>query len=319
MLRIIFSVIFMLCIIIQASAQKKYPTLDYSTVLNGVHLSYERGLMKLDGLRAVHLPDEESQSAFQYNPEDGGKLQTKVTHLSSSVVFADLMWYGMKQIEPYWTLSKYQVSEKTQPNVEDGWMEIKTKGEYKMEFLLDDDVIFSFPFAIDILPSTSSQDPIDKYMLDGPWEHYAHLFYLGGRPGMNLKFVVWLRNRARRPNKEISVHSTILKTGNPFGSFGTEPHKITVTPEWKRFEFPIGAKIRSETGEMVFKTLRAKSILNEPASYEILLIIDGELYGTYSFTVDEDGFTRIAEQDPEQTKRKDRIYSSDGVVWMKKK
>lgn len=198
--------------------------------------------------------------------------------------------------------------------------DVKTPGTFTLEFYLDKNLIYKFPFSISKLPGVKDADPLDNWFLDGPWERYAYLFYLGGNPDMTLRFNTWLRNKERKPRKEVKVLGVILKDGAPIAKTSEQPQKLTLTPEWQHFEFDIGKSVRDNSGKVTFTPVKAKDFLGTPGEYQLLLTIDNQLYGTYAFTVTKDGtFRLLPRQTKDYTPEEQRIYAGKGTVWLERK
>jgi hypothetical protein len=301
------------------AAQKGEPTFVYSTFLNEITLNPEKGLLKINYLTGVNFPDEGSEGEFQYNPADGGKLTTIVKYEGYEEPFATMKWYGKKEIDPLWSFTKYDVGKTTQPKSEDGWMNFQTPGKFTMEFYLNDELMYSFPFAVSKLPGVPDQDIIDKFFLDGPWEDFSYLYYLGGRPSRNIRFVLWLRNKEHRPRKPVQVLGVLMKDGAPVAKTGEGPEEIVLTPQWQRVEFPLGSSVRNNEGALQFQPIRARNILSVDGNYELMITIDNQVYGIYPFTVLKGTIRLIQEQDPERTKSEKRIYGGEGTFWLKRK
>ncbi len=299
-------------------AGQNRPAVVYSTLLNGMKFEYEMGRMKIERLRCVHFPDADGSGGFEYNPADGGKFETKITHLQTGLVYAEMKWYGKKEVEPYWSFERYDVNAETQPTAKDGWMEFKTAGEYKMEFFLDGDVFWVFPFSISKLEGLPDVDPIEKYFLEGPWNDYAQLFFLGGRSEANLKFIVWLQNKDRRPRKDATIQLVLTKDGSLVGSSSFDAEKVTLFPAWQRFELPVAKIVRDTSGAESRLAIRAEEILRQPGNYTFVLTMNGEMYGIYPFIVKDGHVQWIREQDPEEAKKSQLLYGGDGVYLLKR-
>lgn len=305
-----------------AQAQKGDPGILFSTLLNEMQMLYEKGKLRINYLTAVNLPAKQAEgdtAKYVYTPKGTPGLTSIIKYDGYEEDFATLYWYGAKQTEPFWMLEKYDVKKNSQPKAEDGWMVFQTPGNFNMEFYSDDDLIYTFPFTVSKLPAVEGGDPLDKYFLDGPWEDYCYLFYLGGIPSMNIKLVIWLRNKERRPTKNVKVLGILMKDGAPVAKTSEGPMELTLTPEWQRFELPIGSSMRDNEGKLSFKNLKASNILGAPGNFELMITVDNQLYGLYPFTVEETGqFRLIAEQDPERTPAKTRIHAGKDMIWLKR-
>lgn len=246
------------------------PALLYSDLLNATQTSaiWNFGRLQVNGpIRALFLPDfQTDQSIYGYNPDSGAKLAHVLRRADETV--ADLQFYnGQKQQAPYWALHPGVPPE-----------EPLAAGDYVMEWYLEGDLFYRFPFTVEVAEGDDVYNPEARYFFEGPWDDYAYLYIPS--PTSTPMFSIWLRDKAASPGdwKEHQLNVSVVRGGkevaywpNPNGG----AHPVDLKPWWERLDIAL-----DHPGNDVFY---ARDLTD--GTYTVTVTMDGATYGTYGFTV----------------------------------
>ena len=255
------------------------PGLMFSTVLNGVQIDYKTGKLYLDKIQAVFLPTPptQSNSIYPYDPFNGGGLIWAVLKDGAGNEAAKFEFTGENIKEPYWLLSVARCAEcdpgnRTSPLV---------PGDYVLDFYVEGDHFYHFPFTVDMLKPESAFDGGNFYFINGDWEKWGYLYYFEARPDQNLTWKVWLRNKAadkRGLSGEVDV--TLYRGGTPIAK--SRPATYTLKPGWIRFQYELTEPMKGTSGGRYFK---ASDLLAKDGNYTLKMVVNGKPYGTWPFAV----------------------------------
>ncbi|MAT40611.1 MAG: hypothetical protein CL946_13520 [Ectothiorhodospiraceae bacterium] len=300
-----------------AQDDKPPPTLIYSTILDGIALRTNKPMLEVKKIVGVGFPEHETSSAYQYQPDQGGNFYTFIRNADMDSTVAKITWFGRMAAGSFWSFEQYRIDKTFQPDAETTFMKLPGPGNYRAEFQLDaDQMVYLFDFSVEELRIEG--DPAPGYFLNGPWSKYAYLYYLGDRPQSNLKVVVWLRNKEKRPFKKVNISGSLIRDETLVGALGQGAKEITLTPEWQSFEFNFGYTEKEGGVSKYVPEMKAERVLSVNGQYKILLRVDTEIYGVYEFEV-EDGKIRMhPKQNPEETDPSERLSSTKGMYWVEK-
>lgn len=254
------------------------PTLMFSTVLNGVKLNAREGYLKLDNIQAVFLPTPtcKSNSIYKYDPTNGGGLVWADLKDSSGKTVAKFEFTGEDVRDPYWNLSVARCAQCNKGN-----RMPMTPGSYTLEFNVEGNVFYRFPFSVSTAAPGSSFDGGNIYFLDGDWEKWAYIYYSNAEADKPLYWKVWLRNKGNTKDEVSStVDVTVYRGGAPFAKSRGATYNLG--PEWNRFELDLTEPMQGTSGG---RYLKASDLLSTPGSYSLKMIVNGKPYGTWNFTV----------------------------------
>ncbi len=252
------------------------PALLYSDLLNATQSSaiWHYGKFQINGtIRALFLPDYQiSESIYAYNPDSGAKLAHVIKKADGTVVDAQF-YRGQKDRAPYWILHPGDIPE--QP-IE--------SGDYVMEWYLEGDLFYEFPFTVEAAEGDDPYNPEPRYFYDGPWDDYAYFYWPNA--SATPMFSIWFRDKAASPGnwQEHQVNISVKRGGtevaywpNPNG--GAQP--VDFKPWWERLDVGL-----DDPSNGVF---RASDLLQD-GRYTVTVTVDGATYGTYAFSVSEGKF-----------------------------
>lgn len=251
------------------------PGISFWKLLDAVSVSYVGGRLNIDKLYAVCLPTpaKQSGSAYQYDPDGGGKLST-VIKTADGKVLGTFIWYA-RDVTGLWEMSGYKVvggPESFKP---------LSAGNYLLEFAADDKPFSRFPFSV---VEGKSDDPYQpagaRYFIEGAWNEYGNIFYQRNDPQSVLRFTAWLQQKSGHESKTPVPYDVKLVRIKDGKVIGQDAATLNLQPRWLQVDFlfqPPG----SEKGSY----LRAADLLGEDGRYAFRLAIDGKPYGEYPFVV----------------------------------
>jgi len=284
----------------------------FSTLLNGVTLHPIHGTFRLNQIQAVFLPEADT-----YTPETGGSL-TSVLKRSDGTTVAEMVWYAEKLRAPFWLLSSYKL------RIPDGdWDQIPnfkltTAGEYIIDFLLDGNVFYSFPFSVEALGSDDPYNPQTLYRTNGAWLDYAYMYYAEANPARPLLFKLWLRNDGERRKKDVKVTGSLKRNGKEIARFGEFPRNLSLSADWVRYEFELGQFKDTQFNTKVYHNMLKASELLVDGKYTISMEIDGRNYGTWNYSVKDNKIEHQGRQARATTDPLEYIEGGRDAFWMSK-
>lgn len=257
------------------------PELMFSTVLNGVQLHYKTGKLQLNQIQAVFLPDPptKSKSIYAYDPTNSGGLIWAVLNDGAGNKQAKFEFTGQNIKGPFWLLNTARCSE-----CEPGNRTNPLKpGKYTLDFYVEGEHFYHFPFSVDTVPPANPFDGGDLYFINGDWEKWGYLYYSEARPEQNLIWKVWLRNKENNIRGiDAKIDVTVYRDGKPLAKNPPATHNLK--PSWNRFEFGLTEPMKGTSGGRYFK---ARDLLAQDGNYTLKMVINGDEYGTWPFSVNE--------------------------------
>ncbi len=253
--------------------QTSYPPgLMFSTMLNGVKVDYKSGVFKMEKLQAVFLPEAQSKTIYKYNPDDGGKVQAVIRSKDGEIV--DIAtFYGEKLKQVFWLLSSYKLGQAEMHN-----FKLPGAGAYTIDFYLESELFYRFPFKLVAKGSDDPYDPDVTWHLEGDWSDYGYLYYANADPQRTLAFKFWLTEAGKmRSANYVELDAVIVNASN--GKIVCQSPAVSMTPKpwW----------IRYETGFQAPKggIYPTKELLKRDGKYIVKVNVDGKLHGSYPFRV----------------------------------
>jgi hypothetical protein len=261
------------------------PSVRMKTLLDSVQIG-GRGALSLGKLYAGCLPDpaRKSQTAYAYNPYDGGKLSA-VVKASNGQALTTYVWYAEK-ISRIWELSRYEVvggPEAVKP---------LAVGTYTLEFAVEDKVVQRFPFSVSTVESKDVYRPATLYLLDGPWADYAELYF--PKPERFTQLWVWLRDpdNAGVPRPKPVQYTLKLvreRDGTLIAEGGGATSALALRPQWTGYKLSFRPLTLPASGSSEF---HASELLASDGDHRIELALDGKRHASYRVTVKDGRFQR---------------------------
>ena len=251
------------------------PSVTFFSLLESVDVGYVDGRLNIGRLYAVCLPmpAKKSSSAYEYDPDVGGKLTTVIKSADGKVLNT-YVWYG-EVITSIWELSNYKVL--------GGYQSIKplNAGNYILEFAAEDKTFYRFPFSI---VQGKNEDPYQpagtRYYIQGAWNEYGNIFYQRNDPESPLRFTTWLRHMRGVDDKAVVPYELKLINLKGDGLVAEDSGKLSLQPRWGRADLLL--KPADASKGSYFK---AGELLREDGRYAFRLTLDGKPYGNYVFDV----------------------------------
>jgi hypothetical protein len=289
-----------------ATAAPCSPRISNKTLLDSVEVG-GGGHLSIGKLYATCLPTpaRKSQTAYEYNPYDGGRL-TAVLKSSNGQALNTFVWYGEK-ITSLWELSRYEVV--------GGHQSVKplAPGSYLLEFAVEDKVFQRFPFSVSTVASKDVYRPATVYLLDGPWNDYAEIYF--PKPDRYTQLWVWLRDKenAGLQPKEIQYTLRLVREsdGKLVAEGGGATSAMRLRPEWGGYKLSFRPLAPGPNGSTEF---HASEFLQRDGNYRVELSLDGKPYGGYSFAVKGGKFWR-PEAEEQEAARQLMALASEANYW----
>lgn len=246
------------------------PALLYSDLLNALQsqVTWSTGVLQVDGtIRALFLPDySDPHSIYAYNPDTGAKLAHQLKTPGGAVVETQF-YSGEKQKPPFWVLHPLRPPE--QP---------LDAGDYVMEWFVEGDLFYRFPFTVDVEGGDDPYNPGGRYYFDGPWDDYAYLYIPDNNPASSPTFSVWFRDKSSTLSvmKSFDVNVTIRRGGQAVAYWPGpgEANPVDFPPYWERLD--VGLR----SGSSGFSAAE----LMKDGTYTVVVTVDGKPYAQYRYT-----------------------------------
>jgi hypothetical protein len=278
-------IIFCACVLLTASGARAAadlkidaacaPGVSFWSLLGEVGVGYGDGRLRIEKLYAVCLPQPKtpSDSNYAYSPEQGGKL-TSVIKAADGQSLGTYVW-SAESIGGLWELSNYKVL--------GGFESLKplAAGNYTLEFQIEGAPFYRFPFSVSTL---SSDDPYQaagtRWFIDGAWNDYGNVFYQRNDPQSTLRFTTWVRDKVGHAQQRSAPYMAQLVRKKDGKVIGEDKGTLRLDPHWGQLDAyfaPAGG-----TGS---EQVKAADVLAQDGGYSVTLSIDGNVYGSYAFTV----------------------------------
>ncbi len=285
------------------------PALLFSTLLNeGIRL-HQNGELQYGDITAIFLPTKtKSGEAVSYGLEDEHFSLTTTIYDASDNVIATMAWdspaYRVSSSNP-WFRTIHPTTERT------GDISKMKPGEYRIEFLVEGDLFYVFPFSVVELVKGDPYSPEKIYGINGAWNDYGYIYIADNIPERPFRWKQWLRNE--NPNPAVTSHTpTITGVVKRNGTvIGTLPKiSYNLKRAWTRFDFGFD---NSEG-----YPLKGGDILGVDGTYEISMTVDGTT-SVYSFDVQGGAIRHQGRQVREETEPVDFIEGGRDAWWVPKK
>ena len=250
------------------------PGISFWSLLGSVNVGYVDGRLNIDKLYAVCLPApaKQSSSAYEYDPDVGGKLTTVIKSADGKTLNT-YVWYG-ESISGLWELSRYKVlggSDSVKP---------LAVGNYLLEFSANDRPFYRFSFSVSEGKNEDPyQSPGARYFIEGPWSEYGNIFYQRNDPESSLRFTTWVRCKCDKNDRAVTPYELKLVNLKDGKVIGEDAGSLRLEPRWQKADLllrPVGEKN---------SYLKAAELLRSDGRYAFRLTVDGKPYGNYPFEV----------------------------------
>jgi hypothetical protein len=287
------------------------PAMRLGSVLEGVAVS-NAGVLTLGKFYAVCLPDppRQSSSAYQYDPDDGGKFST-VLKTPDGQVLAKYVWYAEK-VSTLWEIARYKVL--------GGHSAISSlvPGNYVLDFEIEDKPFYRLPFSVSMGKNDDIYNPGVLFFLDGPWSDYGVISY----PNVNryMQFAVWLRSKEKPSKKETHYDLKLVrrKDGKVLAGDWGDDAAVILKPGWIGFNLYLN-RLNGERPENGSTEFPVAEVLKADGDYAVLLSLEGKPYGEYPFTVKGGAILYQGNQLPETADRLSYFDGGRNSYWLKRR
>lgn len=252
------------------------PGVSFARLLNSVRVGYTDGRLSLDTLYAVCLPQpaRQSASAYAYDPDGGGKLSTQLRRADGTLLNT-YVWYA-QSIGGLWELARYKVV--------GGHEAVKPlrAGSYLLEFAVEDKPFYRLPFAVVEIKSDDPYQPAGtRYLIEGPWNDYANVYYQRNDPASSLSFTTWVQDKAGNDKGRRGVPYDLRLVRERDGKvLAADTATLRVEPRWLKFE-----SLLKPAGGDPNSYFKAGELLREDGDYSFHFTLDGKPYGKYPLAV----------------------------------
>lgn len=251
------------------------PGITFHSLLESVEVGYQSGRLGVSRLYGVCLPSpaKQSTSAFEYDPDVGGKL-TMLVKTADGRQLNTYVWYG-ESIGGLWELSRYKVI--------GGYESVKplSTGNYVLEFTANDKLFYRFPFSVvEGKNEDPYQPPGTRYFIEGPWNEYGNIFYQRNDPESPFKLTLWLHDKAGKESKTLTPYELKLLSGRDGKVIAEDSGSFRLEPRWQKADLLLRA-----VGGDKNSYLKAGTVLASDGPYAFRLTVNGKPYGNYPFEV----------------------------------
>jgi hypothetical protein len=248
------------------------PGISFSSLLNGFYILANNGEIRLTHVQATFLPGTDAKVWAVIKKEGGQDLYR-------------LDFMVEKLASPYYLLDFYSAVDlagggKTINTVE---CRLGQPGKYRMDFFLDGQKFFTFPFEIS---KVSPSDPFsgeESFFIDGEWERWAYLYYSEANINRMVQWKVWLRNKAATREKDVKPSLDVVGPDGKIVAVGPVGVTYTLGQRWNRFAIDLHHPSKSVSGGALMK---ASELLAKDGQYSLTLKLNGIPYGTWKFRVE---------------------------------
>lgn len=255
-------------------AENCQPRVTMSSILDGVRVN---GTLSIGVLYAECLPiADKSTSVYVYEPYKGAKFTSNLKNSSGKVVNS-FAWYGRK-LSSGVQLTHYEIV-----GGKDALKELAA-GDYALEFAIENKVFQTFRFSVQTKKSDDQYRPGMIYLLEGAWRDEAIL------SAGNLDSVIFFTFRLRADYElaaikpqSVPFELKIIRDTDKKTVAEKSGAKLTLDNNWHTFRIFFDRPNRETTKD--YSALKLKEITAVDGNYTISLSVDGKLYATYKFSV----------------------------------
>jgi hypothetical protein len=243
---------------------------------------WEKGQIRFfERVRMTFLPDfQDPQHIAAYNPGTGAFITSQLVSGDGSMV-QTIYWEARQDRFPYWTATAVGNSEP--PTLK--------PGEYTLTWMLEGTPFWSLDFEVAGGAAQSAYDSPSFY-LNGPWNDWAYMYVPNGNLSQAPTFNFFLRDEDAKlgswTEKQIEVE--VLRDGEVIARHGQNQGNVQrAKPWWESVELALRAPDNSG--------FIASSAILEEGDYTVVLKINGEEYGRYSYHADGGAIPFTGRQD----------------------
>jgi hypothetical protein len=155
-------------------------------------------------------------------------------------------------------------------------------GRYVLDFYLNDQKFFTYPFAFRIEKPDDPSDGDALYLTDGAWNDWGYLYYSRADQQSNLMWKIFLRDKDHKK----TFHSIDVRikrdSDGELVSQSREDRTYRLSHDWVRQDLVLVSP-KAASGDVKFS--RAKDLLGEDGAYTLTMELDGKPYGIWKFIV----------------------------------
>jgi hypothetical protein len=259
----------------KASTEKReyYPSLSFSTVLNGVLVQWKNGEFRLHHIQATFIENKAKGYAI---------LRT-----ANNTELFRFDWTAQPLKQPYTLLDINKVTDLATGEAVYGGADLKRTGDFVLDFYLPTEHFYTFPFSISKLKSKNAFAGQDWWYPSGDWDKWGYLLISDNNPEQNLTWKMWLRRRTRDDKSELHKDVTVKVEIKGSGGLVCVSRDMTrsLGPDWVRWEFDMAYPSTGNKATTWNEYFKAKHLLKKDGKYTLKVKIDGSTYGTWKFAV----------------------------------
>ncbi len=261
----------------QVDAVEYGPGIMFSTLLENVDFVAEMGQFSIGNqLQGVFIP-EGAKGTIRLSKADGTGLY-------------EWDWTEELVKKPYSLLS---LDSRIRPlpagEVVYSQVDLKTAGDYVLDFFVEGKQFFTFPFSVSI---SKPDDPFlggELYFLEGAWSDWGYMYMYNADPEQNLTWKIWLRHRQH--DEATKYHDLELAvTRDKDGKLmcvSRENTSHNLPRVWTRVAMDlVNPPVKTSGGEY----FKAKDLLATDGGYTLEMKVDGKPYGTWKMEVADGKF-----------------------------
>lgn len=270
-----------------------YPSLSYSTVLNGVKVHYKQHTFSLNNIQATFIDD--NQAGYIILRTAAGKelyrFEFRAQPVEKPYTLLEIM--GTFDVRTGEKLSggAFQV-------------ELEGPGDYVLDFYLPTEHFYTFPFTVEVIGSDDPFAGENWWVTSGDWFDWGYLYIPQANPEQNLYWKQWIRRKDKGQTARLEEDVKIkVEIHGPGGLLCvSRDATFSLGPDWNRWEFDMAHPEEGATAAWG-EYFKAKDLLAKDGDYTLTVKVNEALYGTWKFTVaggkfQYKGRTVRAEADP---------------------
>ena len=191
-------------------------------------------------------------------------------------------------------------------------------GKYTMliEFIGGEST-YVFPFEVIAKGGNDPYKPNKTILLNGDWNDFAFLEKTSEEAHGRWEFNVWMRSDDGKQVRSSSEVQILRDSDGKLVGYGQKTFRRD--GYWKREDIEIKKPLKKNSaGNYETTDLPANSEKFEDGSYTVKFLLDGNLYGTYKFTVRNGEIEHQGRQVRDATDPKRFIEGGGKEFWMKK-
>lgn len=254
-------------------AGEYYPSLSFSTVLNGVTIVYTGGEFRLDRIQGTFI-----------NP--GAKGYTMLRSADGTELYR-MDWEAEAIKTPYTLLQIHTTTDLATNEPIFGFIPLNKEGDYVLDFYLESGQFYTFPFSVKTVQPVNAFSGQTWWVMEGDWQKWGYLYIPDNNSEQNLYWKMWLRRVSQNDKSELhEEHDIKVKITGPKGVVCVSRDATRdLGPTMTRWEFDMVYPSKGTKETSWNEYFKAKHLLATDGKYTLTVTMDGNLYGEWPFEV----------------------------------